>query len=66
MLYEQKPFSLINGTYMDLQIDQIVVLHTLTQKLVFDEYAKKWHTYAINKRNFLKIVIQKIRSLIIQ
>ena len=64
VLYEQKPLSLVSGTYMDLQIDQMEVLYALTQYDVFDIYAKKWYAYSVKKMNFPKIVIQKIRSVI--
>ncbi len=66
VLYEQKPFQLLNGTYMDLQIDQLEVLYFLTHHDVFNVYARKWHAYYINKKYFPKIIIQKIRSLVIQ
>lgn len=64
VLYEQNPLGLISGSYMDLQIDQLEVLYALTQKTVFDVYAKKWYVYFINKRNFPRIVAQKIKSLL--
>ncbi|MBN2031004.1 hypothetical protein JW824_12265 [bacterium] len=64
VLYEQKPLRLVSGSYMDLQIDQMVVLYALTQHEVFDVYAKKWYGYFNNKKNFPKIVIQKIKSFL--
>ncbi len=65
VLYEQEPLRLINGSYMDLQIDQMNVIYAITQNPIFDIYAKRWYDYYHNKRNFPKIIFQKIKSLIL-
>ena len=60
VLYEQNAFGLINGTYMDLQIDQLTVLHALTKNDIFREYSERWERYYNNPLILPVLIVKKV------
>lgn len=48
VLYQQNSLYLLNGTYMDLHIDQMNILYNLTGDSIFQEYENRWQKYYNN------------------
>lgn len=58
VLYEQRPKSIpINAIYINFEIEQLQVLHALTNDSIFSDYAAKWKGYQhINANSFLNLL----------
>ena len=60
VLYEQNAFDLLNGTYMDLQIDQLAALYALTKNDIFREYSERWERYYHNPLILPVLLVKKV------
>jgi len=64
IVYDQKFNSLVNRSYIEFIVDQLKVLHTITNDNIFIYYSKKWGKYKDDKKNILKIYIyNKTKSI---
>lgn len=65
VLYDQglRP-TLLNGMYMNLQIEQLRALQAITQDKVFGERAEKWERYYHSRGNFAGLFLYRCREWI--
>ena len=61
VLYDQQFRAFLSSLYINSEINQLKVMHALTEDSIFSDYAKKWEQYRQDKkRSFYRVLKTKV------
>lgn len=61
-LYDQRFQSILNASYLDLQIRQLEVLHALKPETIIRDYIIRWQNYQSDDHKLPKLVFMRLKQ----